>query len=231
VPGSTDRRCSVITKGSIGLPLVPKIAKEAMSTNPKSERAQTILDVAEGLVRDEGADGWSLEQLAARAGFDPEAVRQEFESEWAVFCSVIRRDEQRFERVIAVPPGASAGEAVTRLFEACVPDFDWTYWIELWSLSLRDERARKLRLQLDERFRDVVEGMVQAGIESGEFDVTDARVAAITIATLIDAMAVQATLGDTTVRPNYMLDACVTVAGKLLGADLSLGQLEDRLDA
>ena len=37
---------------------------------------------------------------------------------------------------------------------------------------------------------------------------------AITIGTLIDAMALQATLGDTTVRPNYMFDACVTVTGR-----------------
>jgi hypothetical protein len=39
-------------------------------------------------------------------------------------------------------------------------------------------------------------------------------------------MALQATLGDTTIRPNYMLDACVMVSGALLGAPLKLPKLE-----
>lgn len=197
-----------------------------MNGESKPERAQSILDVAESLIRADGADGWSLDDLAARAGVEPDALRVDFSSEWEVFCQVIRRDERRFEAVVETNPGATAGESIMRLLEACVPDFDWTYWIELWSLSLRDERARALRVELDERFRDLVEEIVRRGIETGEFSVPDARVAAITIATLIDSMAVQATLGDTTVRPNYMLDACATVAGSLLGTTLHLPHLK-----
>ena len=116
------------------------------------------------------------------------------------------------------------------LLEACVPDYDWTFWIELWSLALRDERASALRHELDERFRNVIEEIVRDGVESGEFSVPDTRRAAITISTLIDAMALQATLGDTTIRPNYMLDACVTVCGTLLGAPLKLPSLAEASD-
>ena len=116
------------------------------------------------------------------------------------------------------------------MLEACVPDYDWTYWIELWSLSLRDERASALRTELDERFRDMIEEIVRDGVESGEFTVPDTRRAAITISALIDAMALQATLGDTTIRPNYMLDACVSVCGTLLGAPLKLPPLAESSD-
>ena len=52
------------------------------------------------------------------------------------------------------------------LLEACVPDYDWTFWIELWSLALRDERASALRIELDERFRDVIEEIVRDGVEA-----------------------------------------------------------------
>ena len=45
---------------------------------------------------------------------------------------------------------------------------------------------------------------------------------ALSISTLIDALAVEATLGDDTVSPNFMLGASASVAGRLLGAELKL---------
>ena len=111
------------------------------------------------------------------------------------------------------------------LLQACVPDYDWTFWIELWSLALRDERASALREELDQNFRGADRGAGPRRGRVGEFSVKDTRCVAITIATLIDTMALQATLGDTTIRPNYMLDACVSVTGTLLGQTLSLPQL------
>ena len=196
-----------------------------MNGDDETSQRTILLDAAEGLIRDEGADGWKLAELAERAGVGVAEVEAQLESEWHTFCLVVRRDEKRFEDVLSgsLPAGASA--KVLALFEACVPDFDWTYWIELWSLALRDERARELRAELDDRFRDLIEEMIREGVDSGEFSVPDTRAAAITIATLIDAMALQATLGDTTVRPNYMLDACVTVSATLLGASFKLPSL------
>ncbi|MDQ2676847.1 MAG: TetR family transcriptional regulator, partial [Actinomycetota bacterium] len=192
-------------------------------TTPEHAR---LLDTAEELIREEGADGWTLADLARRADVGESELESEFGTQWQVFSLVIRRDERRFEETILEELPESPGQKVLAVLEACVPEYDWTYWIELWSLALRDERARELRAELDGRFRDLIEGMVREGVEAGEFSVSDTRAAAITIATLIDALAMQATLGDTTVRPNYMLDACVTVCGTLLGASLELPPLE-----
>jgi AcrR family transcriptional regulator len=190
------------------------------------ERTQ-LLDAAEFLIRQDGADGWALSQLAERAGVSLDEVRAEFDSEWEAFCHVMRRDEGQFEAVILDTSAETAGGRILAVLEACVPDYDWTFWIELWSLALRDERASALRLELDERFRDVIEEIVSDGVEAGEFSVADTRTAAITITTLLDAMALQATLGDSTVRPNYMLDACVMVCATLLGAPLKLPSLSE----
>ena len=192
-----------------------------------SDRWDSELDAAERLIRSRGTEGWSLADLAEHAGVSAAGLEAEFESEWGVFSRVICRDEERWESAIREAPQSDASERVMRLLEACVPGVDWTFWIELWSLALRDDRARGLREELDQRFRALVEEIVQDGVDSGEFAVTDVRSVAITIATLIDAMALQATLGDTTVRPNYMLDACATVASALLGTQLSLPQLDE----
>ena len=197
-----------------------------MDADDTSAQRDAVLDAAEELIRDEGADGWSLEDLAARPGVGAAAVAAELGSEWEAFCLVIRRDEARFERLARGTAAVSPGARLVALLEACVPDFDWTFWIELWSLALRDDRARALRADLDERFRDLIEEMIEDGVEAGEFSVPDTRAVAVTIATLIDAMALQATLGDTTIRPNYMLDACVMVSGVFLGTSLELPKLE-----
>jgi len=188
--------------------------------------SEGILDAAEQLIRTKGAEGWSLADLAASAGVPAADVHARFGSEWEVFCNVIRRDEEHWMAAIREAPYESGTDRVMHLLKACVPDYDWTYWIELWSLALRDERAAALREELDQTFRALIEELVRGGVESGEFAVEDTRSVAITIATLIDSMALQATLGDTTIRPNYMLDACVSVTGTLLGKTLSLPQLE-----
>ncbi len=198
-----------------------------MNGNETTDRGNAVLDTAEELIRRRGADGWSLAELAEAANKSHESVRAEFESEWDVFRRVICRDEERWEHGIRDAPHRDASEHVMLLLEACVHDYDWTFWIELWSMALREERARKLREELDQSFRAFVEGLVQNGVDSGEFTVADTRSTAITISTLIDAMALQASLGDTTVRPNYMLDACVTVAGAVLNAELKMPKLTE----
>ena len=114
------------------------------------------------------------------------------------------------------------------LIEACVVDYDWRYWIELWSQSLRDERARQLREKLEIEFRTRIAGVIEDGREAGEFNVEDADATAVAVGTLIDALAVEATLGDTTVSPNFMLGASATVEGRIVGAELKLrGRSDD----
>ncbi len=198
-----------------------------MNADETSLERKSLLDAAEELIRADGADAWTLEDLAEQAGLSQEAVQAEFDSTWDAFCHVIRRDEERYEAVALKPGHTSPTERFLALLEACVPDYDWTYWIELWSMALRDERAVELQIEFDERFRNVIEEILKTGVEAGEFTVADTRAAAITISALVDAMALQATLGDTTIRPNYMLDACVTVCGTLLGAPLKLRPLAE----
>ena len=57
-----------------------------MNGDETSEERTALLDAAEGLIRDEGADGWALAELAERAGVELEAVEAEFATEWEVFC-------------------------------------------------------------------------------------------------------------------------------------------------
>jgi hypothetical protein len=169
----------------------------------------------------------SPNEAARRAGvdFDGDEPRR-----WDVFAAVVRRDEARFNAIVdnALAASETHAERLLGLIESCVLDYDWTYWIELWSLALRDDRARTLRAELDTAFRAQLAQVVSDGSDAGEFDPVDPEAAAVAIATLIDALAVEATLGDDTVSPNYMLGACASVAGRLLGTELKLRGGTDR---
>jgi DNA-binding transcriptional regulator YbjK len=181
---------------------------------------------ASHVIREAGCEGLTREAVAARAGVPVEEVPDP----WDLFAAVIRHDEAQFNAIVDKAVGATTvpTEQVLALIEACVNDFDWTYWIELWSLALRDERARELREELDRGFRSRLEELIEDGRVSGEFDVPDSVTTAAAIATLIDSLAVDATLRDDTVSPNYMFGASASVAGRLLGAELKIrNRLED----
>jgi hypothetical protein len=176
--------------------------------------------------RDKGPDKRILEVAARRLtdhGFEGVEPTGGF-SEWELFEALMRRDEAAFLELVARAGngGASAAGRLMAVIEGCVVEYDWTFWIELWSLALRDERARALRRELDRDFRDVLRDLIADGERTGEFTVADREAATMAIAALIDSMAVQATLRDTTISPNYMFRACATVAGRLLGTELAL---------
>jgi AcrR family transcriptional regulator len=191
--------------------------------NGLSER---LLEAATVVIREQGYEGLSRDKVAARAGMPEDEVPEP----WALFEAVIRGDEAQFNGIVdsAVAATPVPAEQMLALIETCVNDFDWSYWIELWSLALRDQRARDLREELDRGFRVRLENLIAAGRESGDFDVPDPATTAAAIATLIDSLAVDATLRDDTVSPNYMFGASASVAGRLLGAELKIrNRLED----
>jgi AcrR family transcriptional regulator len=186
---------------------------------------ERLLEAATLVIREEGYEGLSRDKVAARAGMPEDEVPEP----WALFEAVIRGDEAQFNGIVdrAVAATPVPAEQMLALIETCVNDFDWSYWIELWSLALRDQRARDLREELDRGFRMRLENLIAAGRESGDFDVPDPGTTAAAIATLIDSLAVDATLRDDTVSPNYMFGASASVAGRLLGAEL---KIRNRLD-
>jgi BetI-type transcriptional repressor, C-terminal len=186
-----------------------------------------LVDAAGRLILDKGFEGLSPSEAAAAAG---NGVVDELPSAWDLFVAVIREDEDRFNAIVdsATAGAEKAGAKLLGVIETCVTDYDWSYWIELWSLATRDQRARELREDLDRPFRSKIEALVEEGRASGEFDAdVEPASTALAIATLIDALAVEVTLGDDTVSPNYMLGATASVASRLLGAELKLRGRDD----
>jgi transcriptional regulator BetI-like protein len=106
------------------------------------------------------------------------------------------------------------------LIEACAAEYDWTLWMELWGRALRDRGAAAARQRLDDRWRDQIAEVIRGGQRVGAFAEIDADHAAAIIASVLDGLAVQVTLGDPEISAGQMRDLTVSTAELLLGCEL-----------
>ena len=83
------------------------------------------------------------------------------------------------------------------MLETSADEYDWTLWMELWTRALRDSAsAQPPGPRLDERWRAQIAAVIREGQAAGEFGEADPDDVALVLASLIDGLAVQVTLGD-----------------------------------
>ncbi len=186
-------------------------------------RKPQILAAAAAVISERGLAGTRISDVAARAGTSPAAVLYWFDDREQLLGAALASAEDRFYESLAEPLGASEdpGERLRLLFEASARAYDWTLWMELWIRALRDRDARETRQRLDDRWRDAIAEQVRAGQASGDFLATHTpEKVALVLASLLDGLALQATLGDAQVPPERMLVLALESAERLLGVDL-----------
>ena len=76
-----------------------------------------------------------------------------------------------------------------------------------------------MRQKSDERWRETIRSVVQAGQEAGEFASVDADDFTITLAALLDGLAVQIALEDPEVPPQRCYELAMRFASGQLGFD------------
>jgi hypothetical protein len=189
--------------------------------NGENEAAR-IAATAISLISDRGIEAVSVESVAVLGGIDSKVVSAHYPGAPELVEAAILLDEARFNRDVAArwETEPTPGDQLVSLLRHLVLQYDWTVWIELWSLALREEWVRTLRHRIDQGYHDLFATVIERGRRAGDFRVDDVAQTAIAIATIIDALAVQATLGDPRVSPHFMLDTCVDCAARLLDAAL-----------
>lgn len=110
---------------------------------------------------------------------------------------------------------------LTFLLEASSGEYDWTLWMELWTRALRDPEAMEARERLDRRWRGDIAAVIRAGQEASEFGGGDPDETALVLASLLDGLAVQVTLGDERVSRDRMRRLSIETAEQLLECSLS----------
>jgi AcrR family transcriptional regulator len=195
-------------------------------------RRPQLLEAAAGVITERGIASTRIADVAERAGTSPPAVLYWFESKDELLAEALTVEEERFYQELTdrMEALSSPGDKLRLLLESSAEEYDWTLWIELWTRSLRDESTLVARRRLDERWRGQIAGVIRDGQRAGEFGDADPDDVALVLASLIDGLAVQVTLGDPDVSKERMLARALDIAERLLQADLEPSSLRRELE-
>jgi AcrR family transcriptional regulator len=195
------------------------------------DRHQEILDAAARVITGRGLAETRISDIAEQAGVSPGLILYYFESKDRLLSEALTFANDQFylrtSREIRRLP--SAIDQLRRLVDLSVPGYlpeygrldEWALWIEVWVRALRDRDMAKDREVLDDRWRSQIADVIRAGKDSGEFTTTDdTDELAIRIGCLIDGLAIQVVMNDSTITTKRMHDAVMRVSSQLLGFEL-----------
>ena len=202
-----------------------------MNTTAKSatkDRHQEILDAAARVITGRGLAETRISDIAEQAGVSPGLILYYFESKDRLLSEALTFANDQFylrtSREIRRLP--SAVDQLRRLVDLSVPGHlpeygrldEWALWIEVWVRALRDPDMAKDREVLDERWRSQIADVIRAGKDSGEFTTdVDTDELAIRLGCLIDGLAIQVVMNDSTITTTRMHETVMAVSAQLLG--------------
>jgi AcrR family transcriptional regulator len=186
-------------------------------------RKPQLLEAAAGVIAERGIASTRIADIAERAGTSSPAVLYWFESKDELLAEALTVEEERFygeltERMTALE---QPRDRLRLLLEASAEEYDWTLWMELWTRALRDRSTQMARRRLDDRWRSQIAAVIRDGQEAGEFGEAHPDDVALVLASLIDGLAVQVTLGDPAVSKERMLRCALEMAESLLDCELA----------
>ena len=90
---------------------------------------------------------------------------------------------------VRIESAATSSEQLRILFDAMLRHYDWSLWMELCVLALRDPSAAAERDRMDRRWRAMLRRVITDGQARGEFTPGDADEMMFVLAALLDGMA------------------------------------------
>jgi AcrR family transcriptional regulator len=186
-------------------------------------RRPQILEAAAKVIAERGVSGTRIADVAERAGTSPPAVLYWFGSKDRLLAEALTFEEERFYDALGelLEATTSPRERLRTLIASASGGSDWALWMELWTRALRDSELAEARRRLDDRWRGEIAAIIRDGQEQGEFGLIDAGDAAETMASMLDGLAVQVTLGDPSVDERRMRELSLRAAGLLLECELA----------
>jgi AcrR family transcriptional regulator len=194
---------------------------EGMADQRREQMIQAALDV----IVERGYPDTRITDVAERAGASPPLVIYYFKTRDQLLTEALRYCEDAWyeagtQRMAAI--GTAAGRLEELIAVSCLPGEDsdpnvWLLWLDLWAQSARSPGVAAVRQKFDERWREMIRSLVQAGQEAGEFAAVDPEEFAVTLSALLDGFAVPIALGDPQVTPAHAFELTMRFAAGQLG--------------
>jgi AcrR family transcriptional regulator len=197
------------------------------SRDAGEQRREQMLRAALEVIVERGYADTRIADVAERTGTSPALVIYYFKTRDQLLTEAIRYSEDSWyaeflRRMEDIP--TAAGRLAELVGMICLPGNPepqkyWLVWLDLWAFSPRSSGVAAVRQKSDERWREAIRAVVQAGQEAGEFAPVDPDDFTITLAALLDGLAVQIALEDPQVPPQRTYELAMRFAGGQLGFD------------
>jgi AcrR family transcriptional regulator len=198
------------------------------SRDSAEQRREQMLRAALEVIVERGYADTRIADVAERTGTSPALVIYYFKTRDQLLTEAIRYSEDSWyaeylRRMEEIPTAAGQLAELTAMI--CLPGTDpeprsyWLLWLDLWAFSPRNPGVAAVRQKSDERWRHAIRSIVLAGQEAGEFAPLDADDFTITLAGLLDGLAVQIALEDPEVLPQRAYELAMRFAAGQLGFD------------
>ncbi len=204
-------------------------------TGTADQRRAQMLQAALEIISERGYAETRIADVAERAGISPALVIYYFKTKDQLLTEAIRFYEDAWyavgqRRMNALPTAAARLEEIVAMSllpeeDPPEPDDSWTLWLDFWAQAARNAEVGSVRRKSDERWREVISGLVQAGQGAGEFAGVDPASFAIALSALLDGLTIQIALDDPVVDPVGAFRLCMLFIAERLGFSWTPGRI------
>ena len=159
------------------------------------QRKDQILSAALNVVARKGYSDCRMDDIVAEAELSKGAIYWYYSSKKEIFLSLVNHWVNRFGVTLnhIVEKDHSASEQLKALFRFFLNAFEdnpavFKAEMEFWALSSRDEDFRKKMNKVYHEFLNLIEGIIQRGVDSDEFKNLDVKVTALSIMINIEGL-------------------------------------------
>lgn len=181
------------------------------------ERRTEILEATAEVVIERGFAATRIADVAKRLGISTGLIHYHFESKEQLFAETFEHaantDLARLADEITKADTALAKlDTIFQLYSPDSAEPGWMLWIDGWGEALRTPALKKLSQDLDLRWKDLLEDVIELGVEAKEFTCTDIHGSAWRLAALLDGLAVQVTVHEGVIENDELLHLVRTAA-------------------
>jgi AcrR family transcriptional regulator len=190
------------------------------------QRRAQMLHAALEIISERGYADTRIADVAERAGVSPALVIYYFKTKDQLLTEAIRYYEEHWytvgqRRMASMTTAAERLEeivAMSTLTESDPePGGSWSLWLDFWAQAARNPEVGTVRRKSDERWREQIAGLVEAGQQAGEFREVNAQDFAICLSTLLDGLTIQVALEDPVVDAMRAYELSMAFVANQLG--------------
>ena len=193
-----------------------------MKRTTVEERRAEILETTCQVVVERGFAATRVADVANKLGVSTGLIHYHFESKDQLLAEAFQfaaeADLARLEAEVA-----RAGDPIDRLdliFKLYTPDEaepGWMMWIDGWGEALRSPALKAISRDLDLRWKNVLQEIIETGATDGLFRCVDPEATAWRLAALLDGLGVQMTVHEDLISHEQLLALVRTAACGELG--------------